>query len=83
MKVGDHEVVFAVILFFFMIALCLLLLFAIPWMYREAKHKLQFIFNLHKRLAEESDLVSVSTDSERQKLPVDFTDPAESDGYFA
>ena len=83
MKVGDYEVVFAVILFFFMIALCLLLLFVIPWMYRAAKHKLQSIFNRHKRLAEESDLVSISTDSEKQKLPIDFTDPLESDSFSA
>ena len=83
MEIGNYVVVFAVVLFFLMIALCLLLLFAIPWMYRAAKHKLQSIFNRHKRLAEESDLVSISTDSEKQKLPIDFTDPADSDSFSA
>ena len=66
-----------------MVGICLLVLFVIPLMYRVVKHSLQSIFKKHKRLPEESDLVSISTDSEKQKRPIDFTDPTDSDGYFA
>ena len=40
-------------------------------------------YKRHKRLPEESDLVSISSDSEKQKLPIDFTDPTDSDGSYA
>ena len=66
-----------------MVGICLLVLFVIPLMYRVVKHSLQSIFKKHKRLPEESDLVSISTDSEKQKLPIDFTDPVDSDSSFA
>ena len=82
MKIADNDAVFTVSLFVSMIGICLLVLFVIPLLYRVIKHSLQSVFKQHKRLPEESDLVSVSTDSEKQKLPIDFTDPTDSDGYF-
>ena len=76
-----NEIFFVIFLFVTMVGLSTILLFIIPWIYRMVKRCYQTALNKnHTRLREESDLISLSSDCE--KIPIDYTDPTDSDLYL-
>ena len=69
----------AIFLFFIMVLLGLFTLFVIPLIYKMMKRVYQKFFLDHRRLNEESDLTTIEKSNEKTKLPIDYTDPLDSD----
>ena len=62
-----------------MVLLGLFTLFVIPLIYKMMKRIYQRLFLGHHRLNEESDLTTIEQPTEKTKLPIDYTDPLDSE----